>query len=248
MGLFDAQLEEIKQYLIQRQKQGKVTRFASDGPPDWPSTINKNLVMGADTAVELGDPRQASVSFLVWNDTGETKEKEPGQITIIGPDLPEIMEKKVSFGKIVVVNGQGFDEDNSYERYQSLDQARYAIRLDGYMMRSASQYQREWSRVSKDALQKGFSFHVMGQALIAELLKNEFVSSVEVIFITSGKEDVLELKAVSEEVVTRIGAMNKMADQMHVEDCGVCEYSDVCSDVTELQDMRNANRKKEGYA
>ena len=246
MGLFDAQHEEIRQNLSQWQKQGKVTRFVTDGAPDWPSTINKNLVMGAETAVELGDPRQASVSLLIWNDTGEIKEK--GQVTIVGPDLPEITDKKVSFGKIVVVNGHGFDEDNSYDRYQLLDQARYALRLDGYMMRSASQYQREWSRVSKDALHKGFSFHVMGQALIAELLKNEFVSSVEVIFITSGKEDVLELKAVSEEVATRIGAMNKMADQMHVEDCGVCEYSDVCSDVTELQDMRNANRKKEEYA
>ena len=246
MGLFDAQHEEIRGSLSKWQEQGKVTRFVTDRPSSWPSTINKNLVMGADTAVELGDPSHASLSFLIWNDTEETTGR--GQVTIVGPDLPETTDKKVSFGKIVVVNGHGFDEDNSYDRYQLLDQARYAIPLDGYMMRSASQYQREWSRVSKDALQKGFSFQVLGQALIAELLKNDFVSSVEVIFITSSKEDVLELKAVSEEVATRIGAMNKMADLMHVEDCDVCEYSDVCSDVEDLQEMRNASRKKERYA
>lgn len=238
MGLFDAQYEEIREHLSEWQKQGKVTRFVADSQPDWPSTPNKNLVLGSDTAVELGDPRQASVSLMIWNEAEEAAER--GQVTIVGPDLAEITDKKVSFGKIVIVNGRGFDEDNSYDRYQLLEQARYAMRLDGYMMRSASQYQREWSRVSKDALQKGFSFQVLGQVLIAELLKNDFVSSVEVIFVTSGKEDVLELKAVSEEVATRIGAMNKMADMMHVEDCGICEYSDVCSDVDELRDMRNA--------
>ncbi len=64
------------------------------------------------------------------------------------------------------------------------------------------------------------------------------------IFITSGTADVLELQQISEAAAQKVGAMNKMADAMHVEDCGECEYNDVCSDVAELRAMRKKNKNE----
>lgn len=245
MGLFDTHIMEITAYISRQRNQGKVSEFIYEGPVNWPPSRKSNLVLEVDTAVELGDPRQASVSFLVWDDK---ENMDPGEkITVIGPDLCQIRDKKASFGKIVIVKGANFNEDNSYERYMLLDRARYALKLDGYMMRSVSQYQREWSRVSRKSLQDGFSFQILGTALIDELQKIDFVESVKVIFVTSGKEDVLELKPISEAVAQRISAMKKITDAMHVEDCGECEYNDVCSDVAELRAMIKRNREKKEH-
>jgi CO dehydrogenase/acetyl-CoA synthase beta subunit len=241
MGLFDTHLSEITKYVIRRRNEGKVSEFFHEGQTNWPSSANQNLVLGLDTAVELGNPKDASTSFLLWNDNRD--QATHNRITVVGPDLPQVKEKQISFGKIAIVNGEDFNEENSYDRYQLLDQVRYNIRLNGYMMRSASQYQREWSRVSREAVQNGFSFRLLGGALIDALLKIDFVRSAEVIFITSSKQDVLELKPVSEGVSKLIGAMNKMAEEMSV-DCDTCDYSDVCSDVAELRAMRKANKRK----
>ena len=59
---------------------------------------------------------------------------------------------------MVIVGGSDFDEDNTYDRYREMELLRYDIHLKGYMMRGVSQQQREWSRVSKEAINNGFSF------------------------------------------------------------------------------------------
>jgi CO dehydrogenase/acetyl-CoA synthase beta subunit len=198
-------------------------------------------VLGQDTAVELGNPKDASTSSLMWNSNPQKIKNR--RITVVGPDLPQVKWKMVSFGKIVIIGGEDFNEENNYERYRRLEQVRYDIHLKGYMMRGASQYQREWSRVSKESLDKGFSFRILGGALIDKYLELDFVRSVEVIFITSGREDVLEMKTVSDQVMRIIGAMNKMAGEMSF-DCDSCEYTDVCSDVAELRSMRKSHGRR----
>jgi CO dehydrogenase/acetyl-CoA synthase beta subunit len=115
------------------------------------------------------------------------------------------------------------------------------------MMRGVSQQQREWSRVSKEAVSNGFSFKHLGGALIDKFSQMPYVRSVETIFITSGKEDVLEMQAVSNGVVQLINAMNKMAEEMSF-DCDTCEYNDVCGDVEELRSMRDSLKHRETAA
>jgi CO dehydrogenase/acetyl-CoA synthase beta subunit len=157
---------------------------------------------------------------------------------VVGPDLPQLSGKQVSFGKIVMVAGDDFNEDNSFDRYREMELLRYDIPLKGYMMRAVSQYQREWSRVSREAVDKGFSFHILGGALIDKFIQLEYVKSVEVMFITSSRQDVLELSTTADEAVKIIGAMNKMAADLSF-DCDTCEYNDVCDDVSELRSMHS---------
>jgi len=239
MGLFDKQDGEIRNYLAREQRNGKVTEFTHKGTTNWPISKNRNLVLKQDTAVELG--KDASTSFLIWSN--EPDKIGNGRITIVGPDLPQVKADQVPFGKIVMVGGDDFNEENSYDRYRALDQVRHNIHLKGYMMRGVSQYQREWSRVSKEAIDNGFSFRVLGGALIDKFSELDFVRSVEVIFITTGRDDVLEMKAVSDQAIRFIGAMNKMAEELSL-DCDTCEFTEVCSDVEELRSMRKSHGKR----
>lgn len=242
MALFDTHLEEIRAYLDKKRGQGKMTEVLYQGKTDWPSSKNRNLVLGQDTAVELGNPRDASVSFLLWVD--DPSLITHGKITLIGPDLPQSEKRQLSFAKVVIVGGVDFDAENSFDRYREMELLRYDIHLKGYMMRGVSQYQREWSRVSREAIANGFSFQVLGGAIIDAFSTLKYVHSSEVIFITSSREDVLEMRTLSDSVMTLLGAMNKMAGEMSF-DCDTCEYTDVCADVAELRSMRNALEKKE---
>ncbi len=241
MGLFDKHYKKITAYLNLRRNEGKISGFFHNGRTDWPSEKNRNLVLGPDTAVELGNPKDASTSFLMW--VNQPDKIKNNRITVVGPDLQHLNGQQVSFGKIVIIDASDFDADNSYDRYREMELLRYDIHLKGYMMRGVSQYQREWSRVSNEAIQHGFSFKHLGGALIDQFSKIPYVRSVETIFITSGREDVLEVKAVSDDVFKRISAMNKMTEELSF-DCDTCDYNDVCGDVAELRAMRNALKNK----
>jgi len=120
---------------------------------------------------------------------------------------------------------------------------RYGIDLKGYMMKAASQYQREWSRVSHEALDRGFSSGILGGALLERFKALEFVETCEVFFVTSSGEDVRELKNISNAVIQIVGAMNKMLEELSF-DCDDCEYVDVCSDVFELKKMKMSAERK----
>jgi CO dehydrogenase/acetyl-CoA synthase beta subunit len=239
--MFEKHFDHIKNYLKLKQKEGKVSEFLHHGKIFWPMDKNRNLVMAQDTAVELGNPKDASLAFLFWLNDPEKLQNR--RITIIGPDLPQLTGKQASFGKIVIIAGNDFNEDNSFDRYREMELLKYDIPLKGYMMRAVSQYQREWSRVSVDAIDNGFSFQILGGALIDKFLELEYIQAVEVIFITSDRRDVLELNSVADEALKIIGAMNKMAADLSF-DCDTCEYNEVCEEVSELRFMHSKLKKE----
>jgi CO dehydrogenase/acetyl-CoA synthase beta subunit len=241
MGLFDKQYQEIEAFLSGKQNEGNVTELLHSHETRWPSEKNRNLVLGPDTAVELGNPRDASASFLLWvNDPSLLKN---GRISLVGPDLSQLNGQQVSFGRVVIAGGTDFDAENSYERYREMELLRYDIHLKGYMIRAVSQYGREWSRVSREALEKGFSFEVLGGAIVDQYRSLSYIRAVEVIFVTAGRDDVKTLGQIGEGVLSIISAMNKMADEMSF-DCDTCEYTAVCGDVAELRAMHNALQRK----
>lgn len=242
MGLFDKQVAAFMTFLEARQGDGVVTEFPELKAADWPIDRNRNLVLSSDTAVELGNPRDVSTSFLMW--VNEPEKVKNGRITLVGPDLAQLSGKQVSFGRIVIVGASDFDEDNSYDRYRELELLRYNIHLKGYMMRGVSQQQREWSRVSIDALRGGFSVRHLGQALINEYTQINYVQSVETVFITASREDVLETKAIADDVFRLISAMHKMTEELSF-DCDTCDYNYVCEDVEELRSMRKSVKNRE---
>jgi CO dehydrogenase/acetyl-CoA synthase beta subunit len=111
------------------------------------------------------------------------------------------------------------------------------------MIRAVSQYQREWSRISNEALGNAFSFDILGSALREEYLKKSFVHAVEFLFVTSSGEDVSQLQEITKNVGRTISALNKMLNEIDP-DCDECEYNDVCDEVGELKGMRNSRKDK----
>ena len=146
---------------------------------------------------------------------------------------------------MVLVGADGFNEENSYDRYRELDGVRYELDLKGYMMRAVSQYRREWSRVSAEAVKDGFSLGVLGGALIEALRRKEYVRAVEVIFVTASREDVAALAPVADGAMRIIGALNKMLQELEF-DCDTCDSIDVCNDVAELRQHEGEARYRRG--
>ena len=242
MQLYDTIIDEIIAFRAPKEAAGELKELAFSRDHLWPAAGDRNLVLQSDTAIELGNPANESLSFSIWTENVDAV--TDNRITLIGPDIPGSEGSQLPFGKIVLIEGNGFNEDNAYDRVREIDFVRFDISLKGYMMRAASRYMREWSRISKSAVKNGFSFSVLGSALIGELKKIDYIKSVEVIFVTSTDKDVALLKPVASQVDKINNAMSKMLEEMSV-DCDECEYNDVCDEVSELRSMHKALKEKE---
>lgn len=242
MNLFNDIIGELREYIAKRRlKTGIREEYAANGI-SWPSAEKGNIVLQAETGLELGNPRDESVSFLVW--TNDLSLVHDGLITLVGKEIGDIPEKSRPFGKAVIIGETGFNEQNCYDRYREIEMIRYDLNLKGYMMRAVPQYLREWSRVSKEAIQGGFSLATLGSALIERYREKDYIHAVEILFVNSSSDDVRELKGTGERVMRYINAMNKMVEELSL-DCDSCDYSDVCNEVAELRAMRDSLVKKD---
>ena len=237
MKIFDHIIREVKTYVENKKKYVPHKTCISKGIMTWPKSDRKEMVLFPDLAIELGNPDDASVSFLNW--TQDASLIHDGQITIIGPDINETYEKKLPFGKIVMIEVFGFDENNAFDRNRELFLSKFDISLKGFMIKSASQYMAEWCRISKEAVQNNFSLGLLGDTLIKEFKKFDYVKSVEIVFVTASNDDVNELFDMGNRTVRIVSAMSKMVNEMSY-DCTECEYQDVCNDADELKELRRS--------
>jgi len=240
MGILDAAIDQIREHIKRhcQEQQGTTFLYAGKGCP-WPIGGKNNIVLAQDTGVELGNPRQESLSLILWTDM--PSRISDGQITVIGPDLPESRGKSLPFAKIVIAAVHGFSEENTCDRWQEMDLLRFDIDLAGYMMRAVSQYQREWSRVSHDSLDKGFSLSILGSALIDTMKAKEYIDAVEILFVTESPEAVRELRELAGGAMAIIGALSRMNEEIDA-DCTNCDYRAVCDAVDGLREMHAARK------
>lgn len=243
MSFFDDIFEDIREYLL--EKKPLLTQWPNPPRHFWPEEKNRNLVLGPDTAVELGHPRDVSTAFLIWVNGREKLHN--GCVSLVGPDVPELVGRQSPFGRVVMVAGEDFDAENAHGRWREMEMARYDVGLKGYMMRGVSQEGREWSRISREAAAGGFSFRVLGRALLDRLLGLDYVKAAEIVFITASSKDVARMKAIGDRAIQRLSAMNKMAGEMG-QDCASCDYKAVCGEVAGLRAMRAALQKKKAAA
>lgn len=236
MHLFDTVIDEVRQYQEGKKKSHLYREFAAEEYISWPTSGSRDMILIPDMAVELGGAENASVSLTLW--TQDTTRVSDGRITLIGSDLSEFTDSRRPLGKIVIVRADGFDELNTRERCIEMDLIRYDLLLKGYMIKAAPQYMREWSRVSKEAVNNNLSLSIVGNALIHEYKKRDYIHSAEVMFVTSSDEDVAELMPLARRSKGYINAMSKMVDEMDF-DCSECDYRTICDEAEELREMRN---------
>jgi len=235
MALFDSQVTGILQIRERLQQGGKSTWFLDHAAADWPCGGNRNFVMQHETGVELGGPKTESIALTLWTDRAQVVTDR--RITLLGPPLADCTGGSRPFGQIVLLElgtASGFEDD--YQLFRSLEEIKYRIDLRGYMRRGASQFLREWSRISREALDSGFDFSVMGNALAKLFRRQECVRGVEVLFITE-LAALRELKPVAVQVQRIIEALNKMLHE-EITDCDDCEYNDICAQAAELRKQK----------
>jgi CO dehydrogenase/acetyl-CoA synthase beta subunit len=238
MELFTGTIEEFRTFV---GGASPARCFREDPRTAWPKGGGRNIVLKEDLGLELGAPEMESLSCLLW--TENLSSVADGTITLVGPDFPESAGKSLPFGKVVLVGGEGFTEDNAYDRHRKMDLLRYSLDLRGFMIRAVSQYMKEWCRVSTAALRESFSARILGSALTGLFREEPFVKAVEVFFFTSSPGDVVKLREITAPAEKIISAMNKMAEEMDF-DCEHCDYRPVCDDASQLKSMRDSMMKK----
>jgi len=242
---FDGLIKEIREIIEHENREGQIRTFLERDVISWASAGKRNIVLKPDLGVELGNPSDESVSFLVW--TNNLDLVQDGVITLDGPDISECKNRHMPFGKIMLIGGKGFNEENCSERCREMELLRFDLSLEGYMIRAVSQYMREWSRVSQKAVAARFSFSILGGALIKLYKSLEYIDSVEVFFVSSSPEAVRRIRGFGAQVMRYIGAKRKLSEP-HLLDCDSCEYRDVCDDVSELRAMRKSMKKAKNAA
>ncbi len=243
MKLFNESISQLRDLLGQIEKKGTPCVRETAGLLRWQVREKNNIVLSSDTAVELGNPRHESASFLLWTEKASLVKEST--ITRIGPGLQDSSGASLPFGKVILLCVEGFNEENCYDRHRELEMVRYNLALKGYMMRAISQYMREWSRVSSEALAEGFDLNVLGNALVEEYRKLDYVRSAEVVFCTSSPEEVRRIREIGDRAGRLIAAMNHMAEEMSF-DCASCDYFDICSEVDDLRSLRKTLQKEAG--
>jgi CO dehydrogenase/acetyl-CoA synthase beta subunit len=254
MAIFNAQVREVARYVAAARKAGTVVRqftaptspreLAAGLPVRVGPAANPGIILRGDTFVELGSPNAGSCGLGLWTD--EPSLLVDGRITLIGPDIPEAANASLPFGQIVMAGGTALGTEASL----ALGQAQVvADQIEGYMVRSSSR--NLWSRVSHDAARRGFCFESLGRALMLLCKSNvAAVEAMEVVFVTSSKDDVArlnELAAPVREIERELLKEHWKARGYDLDcdlHCGSCSDKSVCDDIQKMLAAR-LRRKRE---
>jgi CO dehydrogenase/acetyl-CoA synthase beta subunit len=251
----EVHLPRLRDYVAQKKAQGREVReidcdtrsnrLVAGLPVRVGRQAREGIILREDAFVELGNPSIASSSFVVWSD--ELSAVVDGRITCIGPDIQQSEGQSLPFGQVMIVSGSELETAH----YPELERTQYTSdQIEGYMLRSVPR--RVWSRVSKEAAARGFCFETLGRALMSVFRgKHPLIEATEVVFVTSSREDVVQLDAIGADVRKFTGELRKLVRQPDESydcmeyDCDTCDDKPVCDSVREWTKLR---RKKTGEA
>jgi CO dehydrogenase/acetyl-CoA synthase beta subunit len=174
-----------------------------------------------------------------------------GRVTLVGPDVGEAGTKTLPLGQVLIVGGKALGKEDQ----TVLEQKQHISNLvEGYMVKSSPG--RVWSRVSRGAAEKGFDFEMLGKALIA-IFKTELpkIESVEVLFVTSGKEEMQQLEKIAGQVRVLGKAFRRdawrakgydLVDCTMGTDCSSCDEKPTCDDIRDVVKIRKRRDRKDG--
>ena len=250
MSKYDEYIKKVDQYLQERQVREikcppSVEELKEDLPVQVGTGSNPGIILRSDTFAELGNPAEGSSGFIVW--TEDTSLVHDGRIALIGPDIPDLEGASVPFGQVVILGGKGLNTElqEKIEEYQHISD-----HLEGYMVRSSSQS--IWGRVSKDSVAKGFSMETLGKALMINMKSNvPEIEAMEVVFVTSNKDDVKQLGEIAAEVddIRKVIIKEVWKERGYDLDCDLdcssCESKVTCDDIRDIIRTKDKMDKEE---
>ena len=234
-------IEKIRHFLEQEQNSGK-TLFSYRFDLNRVKLVNnskikiglskfKEIILEEETGLELGGMNKKSFSMVI--PIKKSKLINHGKITLLGREINKITEASVDFGIIIIIGIHDTTDINEEE----LKQLNFISNgIEGFSIRTIPR--RFWCRISKLALQKGFSFEFLGNAII-NLYKQKFkdaVKSIEVIFINSYPSSIGQFVVLSSDILSKekekwkkkIDEWRKRIDCDYDWGCEICPYREEC--------------------
>ncbi|MHA1276407.1 MAG: hypothetical protein ACTSQI_15300 [Candidatus Helarchaeota archaeon] len=211
------------------------------------------FLLKEDVFVELGSPKSESVAFIAI--TQNPLEVQDGRITLIGPDIPESENRELNFGQVILLGGPKIEA----VKYREMERALFHLKkLEGFMIRAIPN--KLWSRVSRDAGKRGFSFDTLGKAFMI-MYKEQFpiIEALEILFMTTdSSQDFLELKVIGTEIRKKYTQQysehlkSRLADIVEKQrddceypwSCDECDYNEVCDEIRDIVEKMKAYRKR----
>ncbi len=254
MSVFDQHIDEIKTSIeglclknsfVNYQCSGTAEEIIESLPFKVGKNANERIILRSDTFLELGSPIHGSCSLFLW--TENTSKIVDGKITLIGPDIPDSEGDSLPLGQIFLVGGKKFPE---LEHNMLTHNSRVSNDIEGFMLKSSTKYE-SWGRVSKDAASKGFSFEILGKAMMAHYKsKVPETEAIEIIFITTSKEDVKQLDTIASKAseisreIVKEAWKAKGYDLDCDYDCSSCGDSNVCEPIREVVKERSSRKER----
>ena len=251
MTVFDLYVGKVAAYVEGLRAKGRQIRTFQ---APWPAArlsqklpfrvgpgANPGIILRGDTSVELGNPEVGSASLFLLTDSPATL--NDGRITLIGPDIPASPSASLPFGQVLMLGGTQLADQDA----EPLQQIQFVgDQIEGYMMRGVSQH--IWSRISQEVVAKGMCFNLLGQALMAVYrAASPKLESMEIIFVTSGKDDLDPLAGWSGQVqkiareIIKENWRIKGYDIDCASNCGTCQDQVVCGEIKEVLRERQLN-------
>jgi len=200
----------------------------------------RGVVLKSRCAAELGGACGSTAMVLSTASAGLVHD---GRVTVAGPDICELPAgSEVPFAQVILVAGG----ELTGPCHQVLEECQ-AVKdwVEGYFVRCAPGD--ILTRVSTASHAAGFGFAHLGAALV-ELVKqtSPLVEAVEVVFVTSSREDVERLGAIeraSREISHDLRHEAWMEKGVDIDcarggHCGKCSDRDVCTQVRKIERMR----------
>ena len=250
MDIFDDTISEIKKWFKQTGEE-RIAQLYRVPPPLQTDTslfhkrprANPTIILKEDTHLELGHPSVGSCSATLA--THNPSLIENGQITLLGPDIPEMEGPKIPFAQIAVACCDGDIKETSTIMDRQLHRS---AQSEGYMIRSVPNL--IWARVSKQAARSGFSMSELGHRLMKALWHEcEGITKAEIFFVTTTKDDVLALEDmvdVARKKLKKLLSFDLTDDDTYEctesLDCEECLEQPVCDSIRDVIKLRKGDR------
>ena len=240
-------IERLRDFLLHEHNSEKtlfsyhLKSFKSDPFNDFRIKIgineHKEIILEEETGLELGGLNKKS--FLITFPIKDSGVIEHGKITLLGREINQISEPNIDFGLMILIGINNPTEKDKEE----LKQLNFISNgIEGFSIRTIPR--RFWCRISKSALQKGFSFEFLGNAIIY-LYKRKFkslVKSIEVIFINSYPSSIEQFIVLSSDILSKvkekwkkkIDEWRKRIDCDYDWGCEICPYREECYNIKQV--------------
>ena len=138
----------------------------------------KEIILQEETRVELGGVNKKS--FLIIYPLNELSFIDHNKITLIGPEINQRTGPNLDFGMFILIGCARLTEKefNSLRRFSFISDG-----IEGFLIRSIPR--RFWCRINAEVMKKGFSFELLGNAIMYLYQKKfkNLIDSMEIFFI-----------------------------------------------------------------